>query len=230
MSDKSATNGYSVEGAGKSFSHLTASPNSPGCTITWFAPVSRNSCGLSAVSNRIGIAAAAASTTAGSKFATALPEVTIMAVGAPAAFAHPSAWKQAPRSSWCTMDLVYGCLLTATTNGVEREPGQMTKFLMPNRTSSITMVLHHRVLMFGLFTSCSIRLCVPICSQLMGGKADVNDFTFMLISSNSPCAVEPGTTPAPPYTFSSLESSIKADRSATIISAPSACRIPQGPA
>ncbi len=62
-------------------------------------PTSRSSGGRSAVRTISGTRASYASTTAGSRFAAAVPEVQVTATGSPLAFAMPSAMKPAARSS-----------------------------------------------------------------------------------------------------------------------------------
>ena len=57
--------------------------------MAWLAPTSRSSGGRSAVSTSSGTRASCASTTAGSRFAAALPDVHVTATGRPVAFAIP---------------------------------------------------------------------------------------------------------------------------------------------
>ena len=59
--------------------------------MVWFAPVSRSSGGRSAVSSNSGAHDSCASTAAGSKFATAVPELVITADARPEPFPTPSA-------------------------------------------------------------------------------------------------------------------------------------------
>ena len=66
-----------------------------------------------------------ASTTAGRKFAAAVPDVQTSATGARAALPRPSAKKAAERSSMCDQHAQsVGSCAAAAASGVEREPGQ----------------------------------------------------------------------------------------------------------
>ena len=76
-----------------------ASRTASSWSIACPAPTSRSSGGRSAVSTISGTRASRASTTAGSRFAAAVPEVQVTATGRPVAFAIPSATKPAERSS-----------------------------------------------------------------------------------------------------------------------------------
>ncbi len=71
----------------------------PCCLIAWLAPHSNSSAGLSEVSKTNFSFVRPDSATAGSKFATAVPDVTITATGDCDAFAKPNARKPKPRSS-----------------------------------------------------------------------------------------------------------------------------------
>jgi hypothetical protein len=68
--------------------------------------------------------------------AAAVPEVQRIATGEPLAWAAPSAKKAAERSSRITVTSISGCRQRARASGVEREPGEMTACLNPQRASS----------------------------------------------------------------------------------------------
>ena len=104
--------------------------------MVWLAPAARSSGGRSAVSSSKGTESIAASTTAGSRLATAVPEVVMTAAGRPVARAWPSAKKPAPRSSKCTCAFSAARRATASASGAEREPGAMQKQSTPFRSSS----------------------------------------------------------------------------------------------
>jgi hypothetical protein len=70
--------------------------------MVWLAPVSRSSTGLSAVSSSSGTWERDASTTAGSRLATAVPELVMTAAGVPEARPKPRAQKASERSSMQT--------------------------------------------------------------------------------------------------------------------------------
>mmetsp|Transcript_59259 Transcript_59259/g.180723 ORF Transcript_59259/g.180723 Transcript_59259/m.180723 type:complete len:272 (-) Transcript_59259:1165-1980(-) len=211
-----------------SLAHRTCAPKMPGCVMVWLAPVSRNSDGLSAVNNSNGTCDWAASTTPGSKFATAVPEVTIMATGARVALAHPRAKKAPPRSSWSTTAEACGCRATATTKGVDLEPAQITKLFTPSRTHSSTTNVAHSVLIFG--SAAKVAISRPRGTDGASGNASVNCLIFRLISANSSAGLEPGTMPAPPYTCNSLPRLTRQERIATTSSEPCELRMPQGAA
>jgi hypothetical protein len=71
--------------------------------LTWsivcVAPVARSSGGRSAVRTTIGVRAWSASTTAGSRFAAAVPDVVTTTAGTPSALAMPTAMNEHERSS-----------------------------------------------------------------------------------------------------------------------------------
>src|SRR3954453_7681535 len=100
------------------------------------APTSRSSGGRSAVSTSSGTPASWASTTAGRKFAAAVPEVHVIPAGVPVAFATPRAKNAAERSSTCECTARRPSRTSASTSGVEREPGEVQAWRMPLRTSS----------------------------------------------------------------------------------------------
>ena len=82
--------------------NLTASPKMPTWLVVWFAPTPRSSFGRSAVIRISGTPLWCASRTAGSKFATAVPEVVMIATGIPDARAAPKAVNPMERSSMRT--------------------------------------------------------------------------------------------------------------------------------
>src|ERR687897_2378428 len=120
-----------------------------GWSMVWLAPVCLSSGGRSAVSRTMGTPSVAASTTAGSPLATAVPEVVIQAAGSPVARAYPTAAKAVPRSSkWMRLS-AFSFEASAATRGVEREPGATQKKPTPLRTSSSTMRVAQRRLARG---------------------------------------------------------------------------------
>src|SRR3954452_18625148 len=102
------------------------------------APTSRSSGGRSAVRTRSGTPASCASMTAGRKFAAAVPDVQVMTTGSPVALAIPSAKNAAQRSSTCECTIRRPSRTSASTSGVEREPGDVHAWRTPLRTSSST--------------------------------------------------------------------------------------------
>ena len=102
-------------------SRTGAPGRSPGARRGRAAPAGR-----SAVSTTSGTRPSVASTTAGSRFAAAVPEVTTIATGRRAARARPSAKKPALRSSSRTRTEIPGWARSARASGVDREPGQTT--------------------------------------------------------------------------------------------------------
>ena len=77
----------------------TAPPNNPRWSTVWLAPEPSSSPGRSAESTSSGTPACDASSTAGCRFATAVPEVVTTGTGTPLARASPRARKPAERSS-----------------------------------------------------------------------------------------------------------------------------------
>src|ERR687894_1335617 len=121
-----------------------------GWSMVWLAPVWRSSGGLSAVSRIMGTPSVAASTTAGSPLATAVPEVVIQAAGRPVARAQPRAAKAVPRSSKWIRLLALSFAASAATRGVERDPGATQNSSTPVRRSSSTMRVAQRRLARGV--------------------------------------------------------------------------------
>ena len=74
--------------------------------------------------------------TAGRKFAAAVPDVQVMTAGSPVALAMPSAKNAAARSSTCECTVSRPSRTSASTSGVEREPGDVHACRTPLRTSS----------------------------------------------------------------------------------------------
>ena len=106
-------------------------PKRPTWSMVWFAPTSRSSGGRSAVSAISGTRDSEASTTAGSRFAAAVPEVVTTATGSPSWRARPSAKNPAARSSRCSQVRTSGSRASASVSGVEREPGVITAWRTP---------------------------------------------------------------------------------------------------
>jgi hypothetical protein len=93
-----------------------------------------------------------ASTTAGKKFAVAVPDVDRTATGRPEPFAAPNAWKAAERSSMTTRATTSGCSLAAIAIAAERDPGDKTTSLTPFRASSSMTVKARAVETLGWVT------------------------------------------------------------------------------
>ena len=86
-----------------------------------------------------GTRASQASATAGARLAAAVPEVHVMATGTPPALAMPSATKPAERSSSTDTASSPSWAARVSAIGALREPGQVTAWRMPQRTSSSTI-------------------------------------------------------------------------------------------
>src|SRR5919199_4848530 len=121
-----------------------------GWSIVWLAPVWRNSGGRSAVRRTMGTPSVAASTTAGSPLATAVPEVVTQTAGRPVARACPRAAKAVPRSSKWIRLRALSFAASAAIRGVEREPGATQKKSTPQRRSSSTIRYAQRRLACGV--------------------------------------------------------------------------------
>ncbi len=109
--------------------------------MVWEAPVSRSSGGRSAVSTISGTPAWLASSTAGCRFAAAVPEVHDTGTGRPERLARPSARKPADRSSMRTCRRsrpAAAARAKAKDSGAFREPGDNTASVTPAMTSSST--------------------------------------------------------------------------------------------
>ena len=101
------------------------------------APHSFNREGLSAVKNKRGWHDLSASTAAGKRFATALPEVVITQLTCPLAAVIPKARKAADLSSIDVMRVIFFLferLAAASARGPDLLPGQRTKYLTPFAT------------------------------------------------------------------------------------------------
>ena len=70
--------------------------------------------------------------------AAAVPEVQVTATGRPLALAMPSATKPAERSSMIETASSPVCAASVSASGALREPGLVTAWVMPQRTSSST--------------------------------------------------------------------------------------------
>jgi hypothetical protein len=87
------------------------------------------------VSTIIGTRAIEASTTAGRRFAAAVPLVHATTTGRFEAFARPSAKNADARSSRCTCTRTSGCRASASASGVDRDPGETHASVRPRRAS-----------------------------------------------------------------------------------------------
>ncbi len=128
-------------GAPTSRNRRTAVPYSPIWSVAWLAPTPRNSGGRSAVRTRRGTDACDASSTAGCRFAAAVPDVQTTATGRREAFASPRARNAAVRSSMRTCNRsrrAASASYSAYASGALREPGDITASTTPPRTSSST--------------------------------------------------------------------------------------------
>ena len=105
------------------------------------APTPRSSGGRSAVTTIIGTSLSPASTTAGWKFAAAVPLVHSNTAGTPSS-PMPSAANAATRSSCTTCTDNSGRSASASANGVLREPGAITAWRTPHLSHSSTSVAH----------------------------------------------------------------------------------------
>ncbi len=129
-----------ASGGPGSWNQRTALPKSPDWSIVWPAPQSRNSAGRSAVHTSKGTRAWCASTTAGWRFAAAVPEVQHTIAGRALARPMPSARKAAERSSSTTSTCTRSSRASASVSGVFRDPGETTAAVTPLRTHSSTRV------------------------------------------------------------------------------------------
>ncbi len=128
----------SRSGTPTSAKNRTAEPYRPIWFTVWLAPVPRSSGGRSAVSTMRLTPLWSASSTAGWKFAAAVPEVHTSATGRREARARPTARKDAERSSMRTWVRIRVSATRAKASGVEREPGAITASVSPSRASSST--------------------------------------------------------------------------------------------
>ena len=85
-----------------------------------------------------GTRACAASCTAGARLAAAVPEVQVTATGRPLALAMPSAMKPAARSSITETQSSPSWAARVSASGAFRDPGDVTAWRIPQRTSSST--------------------------------------------------------------------------------------------
>src|SRR3954449_10546516 len=113
------------------------------------APTSRSSGGRSAVSTSSGTPASWASTTAGRYSAAAVPLVHASTTGRRVALARPSAKNAPERSSMCEVQRSRPSRTSASTSGVERDPGEVHASVMPQRTSSSTNARSSRWMSFS---------------------------------------------------------------------------------
>ena len=113
-----------------SWNQRTDLPNNPVWSIVWAAPTSRSSGGRSAVTTSMGTSDSPASTTAGWRFAAAVPLVHSNTAGMPAS-PRPRATKAALRSSWTTCTRRSPRPASARAIGVLRDPGATTAWPTP---------------------------------------------------------------------------------------------------
>ena len=135
----------------------------------------------------------AASTTAGIRFATAVPELTTTAAQRPLARANPNAMKPAPRSSFESV-CAQPAFTTAVVIGAHRDPGHSTTCANPERRSSSRKRAECTALRFGNRSSQDGDGDGELRWR---GNNDTKFFIFMCTSSHSLVAVEPRTIPAP---------------------------------
>ena len=212
--------GTSAEGACRSASHRTYFPKMPTWSIVWLAPLSRSSAGLSAVRSSKGTSDWDASTTAGNRLATAVPDDVMTAQGLPVALPCPRAQNPSERSSMPGTILARGCCATANVSGEDLEPGATQKVLHPHRHSSSTMTCAARM---ATFCDDRIRSSVEFLNRL------VNWLILRSSSFHSLEVMDPGTMPTPAYR-STLPAPTRLDRIATAISAAFFENHPNGPA
>jgi hypothetical protein len=117
---------------------LTLEPYSLIWSTACPAPTPRSSGGRSAVRTINGTRASQASSTAGYRFAAAVPEVQVTATGRPLALAIPSATKPAERSSITDTASMPGAAASVSAIGALRDPGEVTAWRRPQRWSSST--------------------------------------------------------------------------------------------
>ena len=114
----------------------TSGPKIPTWSVVWFALVPRRRAGRSAVTTTSGTPACAASSTAGCRLATAVPEVHITAARAPT-LVSPTARNPALRSSMrvCSRSRpAAAASYAAKLSGALREPGAITTSVTPAST------------------------------------------------------------------------------------------------
>lgn len=90
--------------------------------MAWLAPEARSSDGRSPVNNSMGICAMLASTTAGIRLATAVPEEVMIGAGRPVAFANPNAQNPRERSSMQGTIVARGWDAIANVSGDDLDP------------------------------------------------------------------------------------------------------------
>ena len=147
------TPGRSV-GTSGSWNQRTAAPKSFTWSTVCPAPVSRSSGGRSAVHTINGTRPWWASSTAGWKFAAAVPDVHSTITGRWLARASPRAKNDADRSSRCTCTRIRSSPASASASGAEREPGARQASVTPWRTHSSTRVRAKAVVASRLMRGC----------------------------------------------------------------------------
>src|SRR3954470_4315262 len=121
----------------------------PSWSIVCPAPTSRSSGGRSAVRTSSGTPAWCASTTAGRYSAAAVPLVQASTTGRRVALASPRPKNAPERSSMCDVQRRRPSRTSASTSGVERDPGEVHASVMPQRTSSSTNARSSRWMSFS---------------------------------------------------------------------------------
>lgn len=217
--DSTNSGEISVVGHGRSADHRAAPARRFACGIAWFAPQSRSSGGRSAAKTSSGVRVIRASTTAGSALATAVPLVITATAGTPVDFAMPSARNAPPRSSCATCTRIPACRPNATASGALRDPGETTACRTPSRKHSSAASIVQARLMLG---ASRMRKRYQVAKRS-------NPSSLWPVSRHSSAGSEPSTMPAPAYAVSASPS-MRAERIATAISAPSRLTTPTGPA
>ncbi len=197
--------------------------------MVWLAPLPRSSAGRSALIARSGICATSASTIAGKRLATAVPDVVITTPGRPVARATPSAQKASPRSSVWTVLRARGWRATASASGVLRAPGPIANHVHPSRTSSSTRRAARVTLRSAVVTRPPDRAGRRARGRWRARATRIQGATFDRISCHSSSGSDPATMPAPAYAWRpTLDHT--AERMPTAISALSWDTTPTGPA
>src|SRR5690606_6381681 len=129
----------SPTGTGASSAKRAASPNRPGWRVVWFAPTPRSSGGRSAVRRMSGTPEWCASSAAGRRFATAVPDVQTTAAGTRLSRPMPSAVNPACRSSMRTCSRIRprrSISAAASARACDLDPGLTTTWRTPSDASA----------------------------------------------------------------------------------------------
>ena len=110
-----------------------AAPKMPGCSVVWLEPMPRSSSGRSPLSTMSGTPEWCASSTAGCRLATAVPEVVTTTTGSPVSTARPRARNPADRSSMRTCRRRSPAARTRRPRG--RAPASASRGQTPRRGS-----------------------------------------------------------------------------------------------